>query len=346
VKYRKLGPTDLNVSEVAFGVWTVSTGWWGKMTEAEGATLLEQALDHGVNFYDTGDTYGEGLGETILARAFPKKRHEIIIGTKFGYDFYNFQARAGHRERPQNFTPEFIRYACEQSLRRLNTDYIDLYQLHNPRMEHIHSNEIFGVLQDLVREGKLRHFGVALGPDIGWFDEGAEAMNLRRISSVQIIYSLLEPDPGRAFFPVAEKTGSGLLARVPHASEILTDKFVEVPRFEPGDHRALRRAQWFSQAMEKRQRLLFLAQDSGRTLAQAAIKFCMAQPSIAAVLPNITSQADIKEFAAASEAPDLTPDEIARIQELLDHNYYVVDEGPREEFRSSQTAPSPAGSRA
>lgn len=345
MKYRKLGPTGLEVSEIAFGVWTVSTGWWGKMTEAEGATLLEKALYEGVNFYDTADTYSEGLGETILAKAFPKKRNEIIIATKFGYDFYSFQARAGHRERPQNFTPQFIRYACEQSLLRLKTDYIDLYQLHNPRMENIRSDEIFATLDDLVREGKIRHYGVALGPDIGWFDEGAAAMQERHSPSVQIIYSLLEPDPGRAFFPVAQATGSGLLARVPHASEILTDKFVQAPAFEPGDHRALRRAQWLQQAMEKRKHLLFLAEDTGRTLAQAAIKFCMAQPTIAAVLPNITSEADLKEYAAASDTPDLTPEEMARIQDLLEHNYYL-EEGPREEFRSSKTAPSPAGSRA
>jgi aryl-alcohol dehydrogenase-like predicted oxidoreductase len=343
LKYRRLGPTELNVSEVAFGVWTVSTGWWGKMTEAEGAELLQRALGEGVTFYDTADTYSEGLGETILARAFPKKRGEIIIATKFGYDFYSFQAREGHRERPQNFTPQFIRYACEQSLRRLKTDYIDLYQLHNPRMEHVRSDDIFATLEDLVREGKIRYYGVALGPDIGWLEEGVAAMQERRVPSVQIIYSLLEPDPGRAFFPVAQQERSGLLARVPHASEILTDKFVELPTFEPGDHRALRRAQWLRQAMEKRKHLLFLAQGTGRTLGQAAIKFCMAQPAISAVLPNITSQADLKEYTAASDAPDLTPGEMARIQELLEHNYYV-EEGPREELRSSRTAPSPAGS--
>ncbi|MBI4203239.1 MAG: aldo/keto reductase [Chloroflexi bacterium] len=342
MKYRKLGPTGLNIAEIAFGVWTVSTGWWGQMTETEGAALLEKALYEGINFYDTADTYGEGLGETILARAFPKKRHEIIIATKFGYDFYNFQARAGHRERPQNFTPQFIHYACEQSLKRLKTDYIDLYQLHIPRMEHIRNDEIFATLEDLVHEGKIRNYGFALGPDIGWFDEGAAAMRERQAKSVQIIYSLLEPDPGRAFFPVAQETRAGLLARVPHASEILTDKFVEIPTFEPGDHRALRRAQWLRQAMEKRKHLLFLAQGTGRTLAQAAIKFCMAQPTIAAVLPNITSEADLKEYTAASDAPDLTADELARTQELLEHNYYL-EEGHREEFRSSQTAPSPTG---
>lgn len=146
MKYRKLGPSDLNVSGVAFGVWTVSTGWWGKMTEDEGARLLQKAHYEGVDFFDTGDTYGQGVGETILSKAFPKSGTDILIGTKSGYDFYTFQARAGHRERPQNFTPDFVRYACEQSLRRLKTDYIDLYQLLNPRMDVIHSDELFAVV--------------------------------------------------------------------------------------------------------------------------------------------------------------------------------------------------------
>jgi len=103
LKYRKLGTTDLNVSEVGFGVWTVSTNWWGKIEEPDGINLLVKAFDLGVNFFDTGDTYGLGYGEEILAKAFKKHRHEIIIGTKFGYDFYSMPipleraTRSGHR---------------------------------------------------------------------------------------------------------------------------------------------------------------------------------------------------------------------------------------------------------
>ncbi len=126
MKYRNLGKTDLKVSEVGFGVWTVSTGWWGKLDERESITLLSQALDLGINFFDTGDTYGEGYGEEILAKALGKQRNNILIGTKFGYDFYTHVEREGHQERPQDFSPSFVRYACEQSLRRLNTDHIDL----------------------------------------------------------------------------------------------------------------------------------------------------------------------------------------------------------------------------
>ena len=330
MKYRRLGTTEIEVSEVAFGLWTVSTGWWGQMTEQEGTLLLQKAFDHGVTLFDTADTYGEGLGETILAKAFPPRRHEIVIATKFGYDWYNHQVREGHRERPQDFSLEFVRHACEQSLRRLNTDYIDLYQLHNPRLTTIQEDELFGLLEQLVEEGKIRHYGVALGPDIGWFEEGAEAMRERHVPSLQIIYSLLEPDPARDFFPIAKKEKTGLLARVPHASEVLTDKFTEIPSFESGDHRALRRAEWLTQAMEKRTHLLFLAQETGRSLAQAAIKYCLAQPTITAVLPNITNDQELTEYAAAPETPDLTSEEMASIDDLLQHGYYL-EERPSQE---------------
>ena len=133
-------------------------------------------------------------------RPLSKQRHEIVIGTKFGYDFYNNVPRIGHQERPQRFEPDFIRYACEQSLRRLRTDYIDLYQLHNPRMEALERDEVYETLEQLVKEGKIRCYAAAIGPDIGWFEEGETAMR-RRVSAMQIIYSILEQEPRPQLLP-------------------------------------------------------------------------------------------------------------------------------------------------
>ena len=192
MKYRYIAGTELNVSEVGFGVWTVSTDWWGRSEESDRVRLLHTALEQGVNFFDTGDTYGKGYGEEIMFKAFPQRRHDIVIGTKVGYDFYNSDPRIGHQERPQRFDPEFIRYACEQSLRRLHTDYIDLYQLHNPRISVIEEDEVFNTLEELVEEGKIRYYGVALGPDIGWFEEGEASIRHRKVRSLQIIYSILD----------------------------------------------------------------------------------------------------------------------------------------------------------
>ena len=132
MKYRTLGETGLKLSTVGFGVWSVATTWWGVTDEDQGVALLRQAYDMGVNFFDTADTYGSGKGETMLARALGSERDKIVIGTKFGYDFHQHAAkREGHTEMPQDFSPKFVRSALEASLRRLETDYVDLYQLHN-----------------------------------------------------------------------------------------------------------------------------------------------------------------------------------------------------------------------
>ena len=189
---------------MASGLWPPTGG--AAFPEETRRSLLEEALELGINFFDTADTYGEGYGEEVLAKFMGHRRHEMIIATKFGYDFYDQSTpRIGHGERPQKFEPEFIRFACEQSLRRLDTDYIDLYQLHNPRIATIEDDDVFETLEALKDEGKIRHYGSALGPDIGWFEEGQASMAERHVSSMQIIYSILEQDPAKDFFPIADR---------------------------------------------------------------------------------------------------------------------------------------------
>jgi aryl-alcohol dehydrogenase-like predicted oxidoreductase len=324
VKYRKVGASGLQVSEVGFGLWTVSTNWWGVVELAQGIRLLQEARELGVTLFDTADTYGEGLGEEILARALGPHRHEIVIATKFGYDFYQPQVREGHRERPQDFNPAFVRYACEQSLRRLKTDYIDLYQLHNPRLEAVQRDDLFALLEELVREGKVRCYGAALGPDIGWFEEGDAAMKERPVASLQIIYSVLEQQPARRFFPTAAERGVGLLARVPHASEALTEEFRRTrtpPVFGAGDHRSHRKQEWLQQAVQKVEQLDFLTQHHPVPLDQLAITFGLAQPTVACILPNITSGDQLRAYAAASEAEQPCPECLQRLYDLYDANF-------------------------
>ena len=326
MKYRRLPRTDLTASEVGFGVWTVGTDWWGRIEEPDKVKLLETAVELGVTLFDTADTYGKGYGEEILAEALASKRHEIIIGTKFGYDFYDSIERIGHQERTQKFEPDFIRFACEQSLRRLKTDYIDIYQLHNPRVDALEKDEVFEVLEELVSEGKIRYYGSALGPDIGWFEEGEASMKERKVSSLQIIYSILEQDPARDFFPIAAQEEVGLISRVPHASEVLTGRYDQAPpTFDASDHRSHRRHLWMMEALEKAEQVRFLAQETGRTMSQAAIKFCLAQGAIASVLPNITNLEELAEYAAAPETPDLTAEESRALDDMWVNNFYLVE---------------------
>lgn len=324
MKYRRLPRTDLTLSEVGFGLWTVSTDWRGNIEEPDAIRLLQEAAELGVTFFDTADAYGKGYGEEVLAKALPKQRHDIVIGTKFGYDFYNnnlLLLLMGQEKRRQSFDPEYIRYSCEQSLRRLRTDYIDLYQLHNPTMEVIERDEVFETLEELVKEGKIRYYAASLGPDVGWFSEGEAAMRYRDVHALQTIYNILEQEPARSFFPIAEDTGVGLISRSPHAFEVLANRYGSgSTEFDSFDHHNQER---LNQAHAKARTLRFLAEETGRTLAQAAISFCLAQPSIASVLPDLTTLDEIREYTAATETPPLSEEELRIIDELWQEGFYL-----------------------
>jgi aryl-alcohol dehydrogenase-like predicted oxidoreductase len=331
MKYRSLHNTNLNVSEVGFGVWTVGTKMWGVPDHDYdiGVRLLRRALDLGVNFFDAADVYGDGKSEILLAQAFEGRRDQIIIATKFGYDFYNHPGvQPGQRERPQNWSPEFIRLACERSLQRLKTDHIDFYQLHNPRIDAIRNDALFETLQTLRDEGKIRTFGVALGPAIDkrQVDEGIAAIQ-ERGAHVQIIYNLFEQMIGEPIFPVARARQTSVFTRVPHCSGLLEGAYTEKTQFSKDDHRSFRvadddkRKAWLVDGLKKVETLSFLINGTGRTLAQAAIKFILSEPSIASVLPNIYNDQQLAEFAAAPDTPDLTSEELARIGELRRANF-------------------------
>ena len=334
MQYRQLPRTELTLPEVGFGVWTVATNWWGTIDENEQAALLENALELGVNFFDTADTYGEGYGEEILAKVLGHRRDELVIATKFGYDFYDKSTpRVGHQERAQKFDREFVIFACEQSLRRLGTDYIDLYQIHNPRLDILERDELFETLEQLQFDGKIRYYGVALGPDIGWFEEGQAAMRERHVDSLQMILSIMEQEPARDFFPIAQDEQVGLISRVPHASDVLTGKYIEPPTFKEGDHRSHRRQEWLLEALKKAEQVKFLGdeENTGRTMSQAAIKFCLDQPTIVSVLPNFTNMEELREYTSAPETPDLTGQERTRLEDLWQNSFDLEDPVP--EFR-------------
>ena len=332
MKFRKMPRTDMVLSEVGFGVWTVATNWWGKIEDADKAALLENAVEEGINFFDTADTYGDGFGEEILATVLGHKRNDIIIATKFGYDFYDPTPRDGHKERPQKFDKEFVKYACEQSLRRLGTDYIDLYQAHNIKLDDLQKDELFETLEQLQFEGKIRYYGVALGPDIGWFEEGEYSMRERHVTSAQVIYSILEQDPAKALIKLAEEYEVGLLSRVPHASNTLTGEFDRgLPVFDADDHRAHRKNEWLEEAMRKVDHVRFLVQEDTRTMAQSAIQFVLKQPAIISVLPNFTKLSELKEYTSALDTPEITDEEQAKMDELWDNGFDIAE--PEPQFR-------------
>jgi aryl-alcohol dehydrogenase-like predicted oxidoreductase len=321
MRYRNLGDTDIAVSEVGFGVWTVSTGWWGEVIDERSVRLMRQAHERGINYFDTADTYGSGKGETLLADAFGHMRDEVVISTKIGYDFYNHTARRGQQERPQDWSEEFIRFALERSLERLDTDYVDFLQLHNTKMDAVEDDELFALMEQFKEEGKIRAYGIALGPKIGWLEEGVKAMRERRIDGLQMIYNVLEQDPGRGLIETARETDSSLIVRVPHSSGMLEGHYDENTTFAKNDHRRHRPKEWLTTGLKKVEQLGFLTESGERTLGQAALKFVLAAPEIASTLPNIYGEEQIEEFATAPDTPDLTVDELSRVAELYDTNF-------------------------
>ena len=321
MRYRRLGDTDVSISEVGFGVWTVSTGWWGEVDEARSVKLLRLAHEKGINYFDTADTYGSGLGETLLRDAFGHMRESIVISTKIGYDFYNHTARRGQQERPQDWSEDFIRFALEQSLKRLGTDYIDFLQLHNTKMDAVENDALFELMEEFEKEGKVRAYGIALGPKIGWLEEGVKAMRERKLDGLQMIYNLLEQDPGRDLIEAAHETNTSLVVRVPHSSGMLEGKYTEETTFAQNDHRRHRPKEWLLEGLKKVEQLGFLTESGERTLGQAALKFILASPEIASTLPNIYDEEQLEEFSAAPETPDLTEEELARVKELYENNF-------------------------
>lgn len=343
MRYRNLPETELTLSEVGFGTWTVSTGWWGEFTDEQAVALLQKAhQEYGVTFYDAADTYGNGRSEELLAKAFSGQRDQVVIGSKFAYDIYeNPGQRTGQRELPQKATPEYIRFALEESLKRLKTDYIDIYQIHNAKQDHLDSDEIFETLDALKREGKIRHYGVALGPAIGWLAEGVQAIRDRHVDALMIIYSLLEQHPGDAFIEEARRCGNqtGFIVRVPHASGMLEGHYNENTTFEKNDHRAHRPKHWLTNGLKKVEQLRFL-EKPGRTLGQMAIQYILSEPLMTTVLPNIYNEEQLKEFATAPDCEPLTSEDLARIKALVESNFGIIDEPPMM-YKGNMSYPEP-----
>jgi aryl-alcohol dehydrogenase-like predicted oxidoreductase len=324
VRTRRFGDTDLEASEIGFGTWALGSTWWGDVSESTGERLLNEALELGITFFETGDAYGQGVNEELVGRVLRPHRDRIQLSTKFGYVIAEGRREHSEGERPQQWDGPFVREALEASLRRLGTDRIDLYQLHNPRMDAIDADDCFATLEELRDEGKIREYGVALGPAIGWREEGLRAIATRGIASVQTVYNLLEQDPGRDLMAAGAEHGVGVMARVPTSSGLLDDNLSPETTFGPGDHRRHRPREWLVEGLQKIDRIRFLCEPgTGRTMAQAALRFILAQPQMSVVIPTITNQDELREYAGAGAAPELTDDELARVSELYGRNFDV-----------------------
>jgi aryl-alcohol dehydrogenase-like predicted oxidoreductase len=307
MKYRTLGKTGLRVSIVGLGTM-VHAGHFGPMKDSESLEAIETALELGVTFIDTSDAYGAGYGETLLGNAFKGKRDKIVIATKGG------NVMVGPNRGKRIFEPDYISRVMDESLRRLQTDYIDLYQLHNPTVEVIERGAVWEVLERAKKAGKIRHYGVSINS----MEEGTAAVKDGRAETIQVEYNLLAQEPAETFFPAAQQANIGVIARVPLKRGILTGKLKQSDeqRFQGEDVRARSfKGEAFAQELGKAEQLKFLVHGPVRSLGQAAIAFCIAHPAVSVVIPGARNAEQMRENAAAADI-ELSAADLEKIADL------------------------------
>ena len=317
MRYNKLGKTDIKVSELGFGAWSIALDWWGKkIEENEAKRMLKKAYDLGINFFETGDMYGMGKSERLIGEVFKDMRDEIVISTKYGYDFAGVK-QIGHSELPQKFDEDFTKKALRDSLQRLQTDHLDMYGLHNPKLRHVRDDSIFDVLDGFIEQGTITTYQVALGPAIGWTQEGMEAMDRPNISAVQTVYNILEQTPGNELMRKAQEANVGILVRVPEASGILTGKVNADTKIDEKDHRSVRKGEWIKASLKKVEQIRPIADREGLTITELAMKFIMTKKGFASVFPTVTSEEEIINYVQMTDKGEyVSASDMKEIEEL------------------------------
>ncbi|MDP3507672.1 MAG: aldo/keto reductase [Candidatus Melainabacteria bacterium] len=309
MKYRDFGNTGIKVSEIGFGCWAIGGNdhgnSYGPTTDKSSTDAINKALELGLNFFDTADVYGWGHSEELLGKALRGKRDRVVIATKVGADFYQGTGF-------QTFTPDYIRFALEKSLTRLNTDYIDVYQLHNPPLKLISKEETFATLRELKKEGKIRAFGVSVFTPI----EGITAINVGQPDCVQITYNIFSCRPEEQLLPRAFETGCAIIAREPLANGFLTGKYDTAPKFASGDFRKTWPMEYVQARSDATRQLSFLKKNGQQSMAQAALKYPLINQAISTVIVGMKDTEMVEENLAASDAGPLSAEEIKQIHEL------------------------------
>ncbi|HEY7089236.1 MAG TPA: aldo/keto reductase [Tepidisphaeraceae bacterium] len=313
---RRFGDTKVEVSAVSLGCWIFGVDWWGHYTQDDCNRLCSFTLDQGITFFDNGDAYGNGRAETLFGhwlKSAKMDRSKIEIGGKFGYDFYSDPGEAGsHRERKQDFSPKFMRYALEQSFKRLGIDYFDLYMAHNIKLPQFR-DDTFAELEKLKDEGKIKTWGVSLGPAIGWREEGVKAMMDHNAKAVQTVYNMFEQNPGREFCEVARSQHAGVLARVHDNSSILKDVVKIDTTITESDHRKFRDQAWKVYGLKKLELVRHYASDHGMNVHQLACKWLLMDPALTSITGTFLNEKEIKEAAESTEKPNLTKAQLEEI---------------------------------
>ena len=327
MKYRELGRTGWKVSEISFGAWAIG-GAWGDVDDKESLAALHAALDGGVNFFDTADVYGDGRSERLLAKLRKERKEKFYVATKAG--------RRLPKQVPEGYTRENLTSWIDRSLKNLETDAIDLLQLHCPHTEVFYRPEVFGILDDLVKAGKLRHYGVSVEK----VEEAIKAIEFPNVQSVQIIFNIFRQRPADLFFQLAQKRKVGILARVPLASGLLTGNITRSSKFAKDDHRNFNR---HGEAFDRGETFAGVDFETGlgavdelkllvpqnATLAQLALRWILEFPAVTCAIPGAKRPSQVAENLAAAELKPLAKVTMKKIDAIytgqikpLVHHYW------------------------
>ena len=318
MKYRELGQTGWKVSEISFGAWAIG-GAWGDVDDRESLAALHRAVDLGVNFFDTADVYGDGRSERLLAQVKRERSDQIIIATKAGRRLDPHVASGYNRENLSAF--------IDRSLKNLETDALDLVQLHCPPTEAYYDPELFAALDDFVKQGKIRHYGVSVEK----VEQALKAIEYPGVQTVQIIFNIFRQRPAELFFGEARKRKVGILARVPLASGMLTGKLTARSQFAEDDHRAFNRhgeafdrGETFSgvdyetglRAVEELGRLL----PAGMTMAQFALRWILMFDAVTCAIPGAKRPSQAEDNARAADFSPLTEQTMGAVREIYERH--------------------------
>ncbi len=316
MKYRALGRTGWKVSEVSFGAWAIG-GAWGDVSDADAMAALRQAVDSGINFLDTADVYGNGRSERHIAQLKKERKDEIIVATKVG--------RKLPKQTVEGYSAANITGWVEENLKNLNTDCLDIVQLHCPPTDAYYHPEIFGVMDGLVKAGKTRFYGVS----VERVEEALKAIEFENVQTVQIIFNCFRQRPAELFFEQAKKKQVGILARVPLASGMLTGKMTKQTQFAADDHRNFNRhgeafdvGETFSgvdydvalAAVEELRGLV----PAGMTMPQFALKWILMFDAVTCAIPGGKRPEQVADNARASELPALSAEVMAGVKRVYD----------------------------
>ncbi len=316
MQFRELGRTGFKVSSISFGAWAIG-GTWGLVVEAESLSALRRAVEMGVNFFDTADVYGDGISERLIAKLRKESKEEIFVATKAGRRL-NPHVSSGYNR--QNLT-SFV----ERSLKNLETEALDLVQLHCPPTEVYYQPEVFGIMDDLVSAGKVRHYGVSVEK----VEEALKAIEYPNVKTVQIIFNMFRLRPSELFFEQAKKKKIGILARVPLASGMLTGKMKPDTAFDKEDHRAFNRQ---GEAFDRGETfsgvdydLALKAVDDlkaicppGMSMVQFALRWILMFEAVTCAIPGAKRPAQVEENFSASDLPPLSEELMEQVKAIYD----------------------------